>query len=230
MIFGCLQIKKHRILFNIINNSIIFFPRYCIYFEAFLFSVLIIIIKKIEIIPIVTYQDVFHNQILKRGSTKKIDDFLKTIKKTLKKRQLVNILKQKLSIDKLKTKTIFTSTLNYSGEEKLLILILKAKISIFATKKVDVVIINANIYCISCKFKKAQVFTIFIKDLEYQAEKKARSKTNLKSVILEKYHNLLNVFSKKESDTFSLYQKYDYKTILEEKQKHNYAPLYKRLL
>lgn len=41
--------------------------------------------------------------------------------------------------------------------------------------------------------------------------KKARAKTNLKSVIPQKYHNYLNIFLKKNFATLFPYQKYDNK-------------------
>lgn len=62
---------------------------------------------------------------------------------------------------------------------------------------------------------------------EFQAKKKARLKTNQKNLIPEEYHNFLDIFCKKNSDTLFFYQKYDHKIILEEKQKHGYTPLYK---
>lgn len=54
------------------------------------------------------------------------------------------------------------------------ILILKAKILTFANKKENIIIINTNIYYATCKLKKSQVFAKFIRDLEYQVDKKAR--------------------------------------------------------
>lgn len=53
-----------------------------------------------------------------------------------------------------------------------------------------------------------------MKNLEYQAEKDARPEINLENIILKEYHNFLNVFSKKNSDTFFFHQKFDYKIIL----------------
>ena len=94
----------------------------------------------------------------------------------------------------------------------------------------NVTIIDADVYCLACWLKEAQVFVIFIKNLEFQAEKRVRPETNPKTVILEKYYNLLYVFLKKDLDTFFFYQKYDYKIILEKKQKYGYALLYKMLL
>lgn len=58
--------------------------------------------------------------------------------------------------------------------------------------------IDADAYYAACKLKRAQVFIISIRDLEFQAAKKVRLETNLKSVILEKYYDLLYVFSKKK--------------------------------
>ena len=50
---------------------------------------------------------------------------------------------------------------------------------------------------------------------------------NPKTVVLENYHDFLNIFLKNNFDRLPSYQKYDYKIILEEKQKHGYAFLYK---
>lgn len=55
-----------------------------------------------------------------------------------------------------------------------------------------------------------------MKDLEYQAQKKARSETNLRNIISEKYQDFLDVFFKQNSDTLLSYQKYNHKIILEE--------------
>ncbi len=61
--------------------------------------------------------------------------------------------------------------------------------------------IDADTYYATCKLKRAQIFAIFMIDLEFQVAKKARSETNLKSVVLEKYHKFLIIFSKKDLDT-----------------------------
>ena len=87
-----------------------------------------------------------------------------------------------------------------------------------------------NAYCISWKLKKAQVFAVFMRDLKYQAEKEAKPKTDLKNIVQNEYHYLFDVFFKKNSDILFLYQKYNYKIILEKKQKHSHTPFYKILL
>lgn len=86
-------------------------------------------------------------------------------------------------MDKSKPKIVFSSTLNYFEKKRLPILILEAKVSIFATKEVNIAMIGANAYCMACKLKKTQIFAASIRDLENQAEKEARPETDPKSVV-----------------------------------------------
>ena len=67
---------------------------------------------------------------------------------------MINASKQKLNVDKSKSKTIVISILDYSEKRKLLILIPKAKILILAIKKVDIAIIDADVYYTTCKLKE----------------------------------------------------------------------------
>ena len=71
----------------------------------------------------------------------------------------------------------------------------------FGKKIEDVALIDVDAYCLVLLLKSAQIFAISIRGLKFQAEKKARPKTNLKIVVLKKYHNLLDVFLKKNSDS-----------------------------
>lgn len=70
-------------------------------------------------------------------------------------------------MDKSKPKTIIISTWNYFEKEKLIILILERKISTLAIKKINIAIIGVDAYCTACKLKKAHVFTVSMKNLEY---------------------------------------------------------------
>ncbi len=65
-----------------------------------------------------------------------------------------------------------------------------------------------------------------MRDLEYQAEKEVKPETDPRTVIPAKYYDLLDVFSKKNSDILLSHRKY-HKIKLEEEQKYGYAPLYK---
>ena len=96
-----------------------------------------------------------------------------------------------------------------------------------STKEVDIAMICANTYCAPCHLKKAQVFAVSLKDLQYQAKKEARAEIDPKSVVLEEHHDFLDVFSKKNSDILSPYQKYDHKIQLEKEQKSGHTPLSK---
>lgn len=77
MIFGCLWIKKDKVLFNIINNLIIFLPKYYIYFGVPSFSIFTIIMINTKIIFMAIQKNVLLNQILEKCLMKKIDKFLK---------------------------------------------------------------------------------------------------------------------------------------------------------
>lgn len=133
----------------------------------------------------ITQKNILSNQILKKSSAEKIDKFLKKPEKTLKKRQLTKISKRKTSIAKSNHKIIVISTLVNFGKQGLPILILKTKISIFDTKKIDSTIIGADAYWIACKLKKTWLFAISIKDLKYQSKNKIRPKTNPRTIVLK---------------------------------------------
>ena len=63
--------------------------------------------------------------------------------------------------------------------------------------------IGIDAYCTAYKLKKAQVFAVSMKDLEYHAEKEVRPETNPRNIVLEEYHAFPDVFSKKDFDTLS---------------------------
>lgn len=94
-------------------------------------------------------------------------------------------------------------------------------------KDINITIIGTEVYCATCYWKEAQVFNILMRDIKYLAKKETKAKTNLKCIIPLKYHNFLNIFWKKNSNTFSSYWKYDYIIQVEKKLKLNYTPLYK---
>lgn len=142
-------------------------------------------------------------EILKKIFNKNLDDFLKiTQKLSDKKRQLINISQRKLSNDKEKLKIVVISFLNNLSKENLSVSILPRT---FDKDVVHIAIISIDAYCLLCKLKKIWVFIVFIKVLEFEAIKEIRPETNSKGVVPEEYSNLLNVFSKKDSDILFLY-------------------------
>ena len=100
------------------------------------------------------------------------------------------------------------SNLERSDKKELSVPIPAIKISEPKAKDIDIAIIGANIYCIAQCFKRAQIFALLIKNIQYQAKKEARAEINPKSVVLQKYYNFHNVFSKKDLDTLLPYLKY----------------------
>lgn len=74
-----------------------------------------------------------------------------------------------------------------------------------STKKVNIAMIDANTYHAACYWKRAQVFAVSLKDLQYQIKKEAKAENNPKSIILEDYHNFLDIFSKKNSNILLSY-------------------------
>ena len=58
---------------------------------------------------------------------------------------------------------------------------------------------------------KAKIFAISMRDIKYQLNKKTKPLTNPKTVVPEKYHDFLDVFSKDIANTLRPYGKYNHK-------------------
>ena len=114
-----------------------------------------------------------------------------------------------------------------SDKKELPVLIPITKKSDFRAKNIDIDIIGADVYCAAYYLKRAQVFAISKRDIQYQVEKETRAETNPTSIVPQEYHDFLHIFSKKNAYTLLPYQKYDHKIYLEEEQKPGHATLYK---
>ena len=79
------------------------------------------------------------------------------------------------------------------------------KRSLAKTQDIDIAMIGTDIYYTACHLEKIQVFALVVKNILYQAEKKARAKINPKNIVSKEYYNFLNIFSKKKSDTLFSY-------------------------
>ena len=65
-----------------------------------------------------------------------------------------------------------------------------------------------------------------MRDIEYQLKKATKTPTDLKTMVLEEYHEFLDVFSKEASDTLSEHSKYDHRIrFLESYKDHGNSPL-----
>ena len=84
-----------------------------------------------------------------------------------------------------------------SDKQKLPVPILATKKSDLKAKDIDIAIIGADAYCVACRLKRAQIFALSMKDIQYQVEKEARAETNPRSIVPQEYHDFLDIFSKK---------------------------------
>lgn len=101
-------------------------------------------------------------------------------------------------MNKTNSKNIVISTLVKCGKINFLISIFKIKVFTPATRYSNIDIINVNGYCLACKLKRVQIFTIFMKNLECSIEKKAKLDINPKIIVFIEYNNLFDIYSKKD--------------------------------
>ena len=112
-------------------------------------------------------------------------------------------MKNKYRRNQLKKATI--SNLDSSDKKELPVSILAIKESDPKAKDIDIAIIGADTYCATCHLKRAQVFAISMRDIQYQVEKKAGAEIDPISVLPQEYHDFLDVFLKKNLDTLFPY-------------------------
>ncbi len=144
-------------------------------------------------------------------------DFLQMPDKLFsKKRRQINKSKRKASIGETSSRKATINSLDNSDKKELSVLLAAIKTSKPKAKDIDIAMIGADAYCATCCLKGVQVFTVSMRDIQYQAEKEARAETDPKSVVPQEYHDFLDVFSKKDSDTLPPHRKYDHKIHLEE--------------
>lgn len=80
--------------------------------------------------------------------------------------------------------------LNNSGKKNIPI---PSQIQTLNIIELNTTIIGADAYRAACKLKKVQIFTIFIKDLEYQTEKEARSEI-IQEVLYSNYTTISSIY------------------------------------
>ena len=228
IILGQPWIKKLRVIIDITNNFLAFWPSHRTHIRATSLNILCQFRLPAKTAVIRIEKDITPQKIIKRGSKKDMNDFLEMSNKLFsKKKRQINKSKRKISIEEINSKKATISSLDSSDKKKLLVPMPATKKSDLKAKNINIAMIGPDSYCAACCLKKAQLFDILIRDIQYQAKKKTRAETDPISIVPQEYHNYLNIFSKKNSDSLPLYQKYDHKMYLEEKQKLSHAPLYK---
>ena len=111
--------------------------------------------------------------MIKRGSKEDMTDFLQTPDKLFsKKRRQINKSKRKASIRETSSRKATISSLNSSDKKELPVPLMEIKTSKPKTKDIDIAMISADAYRAACCLKRAQVFTVSIRDIQYQAKKK----------------------------------------------------------
>ena len=207
--------KKHGVIIDMTNNFLAFWPGHCTHIGAT--SLLSPPSLPTETAAVTIEEDITPQKMIKRGSKEDMTDFLQTPNKLFsKKRRQINKSKRKANIEESSSRKATINSLESSNKKELPVPIPTTKTSEPKAKDIDIAIIGANAHCAACHLKRAQVFAISMRDIQYQAEKEARAETNPKSVVPQEYHDFLDVFSKKNSDTLPPYQKYDHKIHLEE--------------
>ena len=218
--------KKHRVIINITNDFLAFWLSHCTHIGATsplsppsLLTETVAVRIKIDIIP---------RKMIKKSSKEDMTDFLQTPNKlSSKKKRQINKSKQKASIGETSSRKAIISSLDSSDKKRLPVPIPATKKSEHKVEDINIAMISADVYCAAYRLKRAQVFALSMRDIQYQAEKEARAKTDPKSIVPQEYYDLLNIFSKKDSDTLPPHRKYDHKILLEEEQKPGHAPLSK---
>ena len=92
-------------------------------------------------------------------------------------------------------------------------------------KPIEMAMIGAAAYRLLSRLKNVELFSISLKDIEYQLSKEDRPPTDPKTIVPPEYHEFLDVFSKAASDTLAPHRTYDHRIILEGDKDHGHSPL-----
>ncbi len=156
-------------------------------------------------------------KMIKKVSKEDMTDFLQTPDKlSSKKKRQINKSKRKASIGETSSRKATINSLDSSDKKELSVSLVAIKTLEPKAKDINIAIIGADAYRAACRLKGAQVFAISMRDIQYQAETKARAETNTKSIVPQEYHDFLDIFSKKDSDTLLPHRQYNHKIHLEE--------------
>ena len=195
IILGQLWMKKYRVIIDMTNNSLTFWLGYCIHIRATSSNTLSQPKFFAETAVIQIEKDITLRKMIKRGLKQDITDFLQMSNKLFsKKRKQINKNKWKIDIRETSSKKATISSLNSFDKKKLLFVISATKKSDPKAKDIDIAMISVDAYCAACFLKRAQVFGISMRDIQYQAKKDARVETNPISIVPQEYHNFLDIF------------------------------------
>ena len=115
-----------------------------------------------------TIYDIILYKTIKKGFQKNVNNFLKIPNKISKsQRKQINKAKQNLIISNISSKTAIIRSFNNSNKRtKLGLVSLKERLT-SSTKNINIAIISKDTYCVACCLKKAQIFIVSLKNLQY---------------------------------------------------------------
>ncbi len=90
----------------------------------------------------------------------------------------------------------------------------------------NITMIEVFAFNMMSKRKNVNLFSITLKNVEKHLKKISKLDIVFKNVLSFKYHNFLNVFDKKASNTFASHRSYDHKIVLKKNAVFDYTSLY----
>ena len=91
----------------------------------------------------------------------------------------------------------------------------------------DMIFVDVVVYNLLSKQKDVKFFVIFLRDIDDQIQKNTDIFIDLKIILFEKFHDLINVFFKIASDELASHREHDHKIVIKENQKLNHSFLRK---
>ena len=182
MIFSQLLMKKYGVIINMTNNFLAFWLGYCKHIGAiFLLSLSSLLT---QIVDIKIKKDIISQKMIKRALKENITDFLQMPNKlSNKNKKQINKSKRKINIGETSSRITIISNLESFDKKELPVFIPITKVLKFKAKDIDIAIISIDTCCIACCLKRASRFAISMRDIQYQVEKKAKTKIDSKSII-----------------------------------------------
>ena len=158
--------KKHRVIIDMTNNFLAFWPGHYIYIGAISPTILSQPRLPAETAVVRIEKDITLQKIIKRGSKEDITDFLQTLNKlSSKKRKQINKSKRNMSIREISSRKVTINSLDSSDKKELPVPIPTIKKSSPKAKDIHIAIIGVNAYYTVCYLKGAQVFTFLMRDI-----------------------------------------------------------------
>ena len=152
IILGQTWMKKHRIIIDMTNKSLVFWPGHCIHIGATSPTTLSQPKLHVQTAIIKIEKDITPRKIIKKRSKEDITDFLQTPNRlSSKKRRQINKSKRKTSIGETSSRSATISSLESFDKKELPVSIPATKKFDPKTKDVNIAMISADAYRAACR-------------------------------------------------------------------------------